>query len=190
MKDVYVKNNNFYKEIKKYLKSKDICLHFYYDKKDIIDDTYIKDKYNWDIKFKIYSIHAVNIKNIKERYSYIYDVVCDYLDEEFNYKNICGFENNICLSVKNNGHCHESKNGCCYGRNRGLCKNFINGKCQIKSISCKLFTCRYLKKQNIRYKVNDIPLLRYFFNIKQKYIIDTSIFKGKEEIIKLLIKNK
>lgn len=190
MKDVYVKNNNFYKEIKKYLKSKDICLHFYYDKKDIIDDTYIKDKYNWDIKFKIYSIHAINIKNIKERYSYIYDVVCDYLDEEFNYKNICGFENNICLSVKNKGHCHESKNGCCYGRNRGLCKNFINRKCQIKSISCKLFTCRYLKKQNIRYKVNDIPLLRYFFNIKQKYIIDTSIFKGKEEIIKLLIKSK
>ena len=39
-------------------------------------------------------------------------------------------------------------------------------------------------------KTNDIPLLKYFFNRKQKFIIETSLFKDKEEILTLLIKYK
>ena len=112
------------------------------------------------------------------------------LDSDFIDKNICGFEDNMCLSVRNNGHCSESKNGCCYGRTRGLCKNFKDGKCSIKSISCKLFTCRYLKKNNIKYNTSNIPPLKYLFNLKQRLIIIDSIFKDKDEIIDLLIKNK
>ena len=188
MKDVYIENNEyFYKNIKKY-KKRNVYIHLLYDNKDITNDTFIEKRYDKDVKFKIYLIHASNIKDIKKRYSYIYDIVCNYLDQEFNNKNICGFDHNVCLSVKNNGHCKESKNGCCYGRNRGLCKNFKNGKCTIKSISCKLFICRYLKKNKIRYRANDIPLLKYMFNIKQKFIIENSIFKDKEEIINLLLK--
>ena len=188
MKDVFIYDDSkFYKNIKKYL-NKNIVVHLLYEEDDIIDNSNI-EKYP-SIKDKIHMIHALNIKDIKLRYSYIYDVVCDYLDYEFKVRNVCGFENGRCLSVRNNSHCPESCNGCCYGTNRGLCKNFIDGKCTIKSLSCKLFTCRYLKKQGIRYRINDIDLLKYFFNIKQKYILDTSIFKDKDEIIELLLKYK
>ena len=188
--DKYIREDSFYKDIKKYKDKSNITVHYLYDGKDITNEKDIKKYKDQDDYFKVCSIQAANIKDLKKRYSYIYDVVCDYLDKEFINKNICGFKDNICLSVKNNGHCPESKNGCCYGRNRGLCKNFKNGTCTIKSISCKLFTCRYLKKKKIRYKVNDIPLLKYFFNIRQKFIIDTSIFVDKKEMIELLLKNK
>lgn len=143
-----------------------------------------------EIKDKIHSIHALNIKDIKSRYSYIYDVVCDYLDNEFSNKNICDFIGNKCISVRCGGHCSDSINGCCSGTKRGLCKNFIDGKCTIKSISCKLFTCRYLREQGIKYSVNSFPLLKYFFNIRQKLILDQSIFKDKDYVIALLLKNK
>ena len=180
MKKIYIDNDiNFYKNIKKY-KDKDSKLYFNYDKKNIDDE----------LNFKILSIKAANIKDINKRYNYIYDEVCNYLDKKFNNENICDFNNNKCISVRNKSHCSESLNGCCYGKKRGLCKSFKDGRCTIKSISCKLFTCRYLRHNNIRFKTNDIPLLKYFFNIKQKFIIETSLFKDKEEILTLLMKYK
>lgn len=192
MIDVYINDNcKFYEKVKKYINKKNILVHFLYKSYDIIDDSILKkNKFTKDIIDKIRFIQAINIKDKKKRYSYIYDIVCDDLDKDFINNNICGFEDNICISVKNKSHCKESKNGCCYGTNRGLCKNFYNGKCNIKSISCKLFTCRYLRKNKIKYKINDIPLLKYFFNIRQKFILDTSIFKDKDEILELLLKNK
>lgn len=171
--DIFIKDDeNFYKNIKKY-KNKSV---------------YLKSNTTDLVKKQI--IIASNEKDLEKRYSYIYDVVCTYLDNEFQNKNICCFENNRCISVRNNGHCRVSLNGCCYGTKRGLCKNFKDGHCTIKSISCKLFTCRYLKKQGVKYRVNDILLLKYFFNIKQKFILQDSIFKDKDEIIKLLLENK
>lgn len=188
MKTLYLENNeNFYKIIKKE-KNKKILFCLNYNNETIKNGKNIKDTMDEDLKFKIYTIEAANKKDLRERYNYIYDIVCDYLDNKFNNDNICDFKNNKCISVRNNSHCKESLNGCCYGRNRGLCKNFKDGKCTIKSISCKLFTCRYLKKNKVKFKVNDIPLLKYFFNNKQKYILDTSIFKDKKEIIDLLLK--
>jgi len=189
--DKYINDNYFYSDIKRYKNKHNIIVHYLYKNDDIIDSSYLLNKkVNKELFFKVCCIHACNIKDIKTRYEYIYDIVCDYLDGEFKSKDICQFKDNICVSVKNKSHCPESKNGCCYGRNRGLCNNFKDGKCTIKSLSCKLFTCRYLKRQGIKYKVNDIPLLKYFFNIRQKFILDTSIFKDKDEIIELLLKNK
>ena len=188
MKNIYIKNDSlFYKNVRKYLNRKEI-IHFIYEDNDIIDNSKI-DEFPL-VEEKIHMIHALNIKDISLRYSYIYDIVCNYLDKEFQIKDICNFENSKCISVRNNSHCPNSKNGCCYGTNRGLCKNCIDGRCSIKSLSCNLLTCSYLKKQGIKYSVNDISLLKYFFNIRQKYILDTSIFKDKDEIISLLLKNR
>ena len=188
MKEIYIKDDkDFYKNVRKNLNKKE-KIHFIYKDDDIVDDSKLK-KYK-EVEDKIRSIHALNIKDSEKRYSYIYDVICDCLDEEFNKNNICNFIDNKCISVRCNSHCRESLNGCCYGTKRGLCKNYIDGKCSIKSISCKLFTCRYLRKQGIKYPINSFPLLKYFFNIKQKLIIDQSIFKDKDYIIDLLIKNK
>lgn len=171
--NIFIKDDeNFYKNIRKY-KDKNVSLES--DTTDLV---------------KKQMIIASNEKDLEKRYSYIYDVVCTYLDNEFKNKNICCFENNRCISVRNNGHCRESLNGCCYGTKRGLCKNFKDGRCTIKAISCKLFTCRYLKKQGVKYRVNDIFLLKYFFNIRQKFLLENSIFKDKDEIIKLLLENK
>lgn len=132
-------------------------------------------------------VEAFNIKDIRKRYIYIYDTVCDYLDEKFQRDNICDFKNNKCIAVREGGY-FENNCGCCYGPKRGKCKYLINNKCTIKSISCKLFTCRYLKKNNTKFLIKDIPLLNIFFNYKQKYIISYSIFTDKEEMIKRLLK--
>ena len=51
------------------------------------------------------------IKDKEERYSKLYDLICDYLDEEFIVRNVCGFKNNQCYmqrKLKNN-----EVNGCC-----------------------------------------------------------------------------
>ena len=123
--DIFVKDDeNFYKKLKKY-KNKNVYL-----------------KSNTTDSLKKQMIVVSNEKDLEKRYSYIYDAVCTYLDNEFQNKNLCCFENNRCISVRNNGHCRESLNGCCYGTKRGLCKNYKDGHCTIKSISCKLFTCR------------------------------------------------
>ncbi len=188
MKEIYITNDkNFYKNVRKYNNSKKV-IHFIYQNCDIIDDSYISNFPNE--KIKIQAINALNIKDIKKRYEYIYDTVCKYLDDEFSHKNLCQFQNNQCISVRNNSHCPSSKYGCCYGPKRGLCEHMKNGKCSIKSISCKLFTCRYLKANKVKYPIKEIPLLNYFFNLRQKYILSNSIFKDKAEIISLLLKSK
>lgn len=188
MKDIYVNNQNFYKKIKKYIKNKKCKIHFLYQDYDIVDDSFLENhKLNKDIMDMIYITHAINIKDKKERYSYIYDQVCKFLDKEFQVNNICRFEDNLCIGVRSHCHC-QSEYGCCYGRKRGLCKNLVDNHCTIQSISCKLFVCNCLKKEKIEYKVNDLVLLKYFFNPIQKYYIEYSLFKDKSEMIPLLLK--
>ena len=188
--DVYLKNNRFfYNNLKKYINKMD-CVHLVIGDLDIVNDSFISDDYDDELKLKIYMVHAVNIKNIKERYNYIYDISCKYLDYAFRINNWCNFKDNKCIGVLNNCHCNESLNGCCYGSKRGLCKNYINGECGIQSLSCKLFSCKYLRKNKKVIKINDICLLKYYFNNKQKFIIEYSFFKDKDEVIELLLQNR
>ena len=60
-------------------------------------------------------------------------------------------------------------------------------KCNAKCISCKLFTCDYLEKKGIKFKIKDMLLLDTFFNPLQKYCIKYKVFTPKEKIIKWLI---
>ena len=180
MKEVIEVTEKNIKEVKKYLK-KLSCKNKKYD---ITISTTLNNNEIEDLK-KI--VTALNIKDIEKRYSYIYDEACYYLDNEFKTKNICDFQDNKCIAVRKKT-CHDSDYGCCYGINRGVCKNLENKKCKISSLSCKLFTCRYLRKKGIKYRVKDIPILDFFFNIREKYIIEYSIFKDKDEIIKELLK--
>lgn len=140
-----------------------------------------------DVLFK-----ALDINDIEKRYRFIYDYVCDYLDKEFVNKNICDFKNNICVSRRNFKR-NPSNNpliyGCCFTAGR-VCPNLINYRCNIKCLSCKLFTCRYLKKKHIKYKINDILLLKLFFNLRQKQVISNQLFTDEEEFIKILIKKR
>ena len=63
-----------------------------------------------------------------------------------------------------------------------------NKRCSIKCIGCKFFTCDYLRKKGINYKVNSIPYIKYFFNIRQKLICKYSFFTEKDIIINKLLK--
>ena len=96
--------------------------------------------------------------------------------------------------------------GCCYSfkmNNKLFSTKLIKDKCKCKflgddkrcttqNISCKLFTCNYLKKaESFDIKLNDFLLVMAFFNSKQRLILKYNYFNSKEEIIdKLLEKSK
>ena len=69
-----------------------------------------------------------------------------------------------------------SKQNCMYLEEDGTCKT--------KNIGCKLFTCHYLKKKGYKYRLNDIYLAKYFFNLRQKFYIESAFRLSKEEVIK------
>lgn len=149
-------------------------------------------KYNYNLNELSFLIKAYKLSDISDRYSYIYDCVCDELDRRFNEFNLCNFKNNLCNCKRCLINRFPKENliyGCCYTGGR-VCPYLKNSKCSIKAISCKLFTCRKLKKEGIKFKPNDFLLIKFFFNRRQKKLIDESLFIDKEEMIKLLIKYK
>lgn len=134
----------------------------------------------------------------QEKYEYIYDVVCNYLDDEFRIKNPCDFKNNQCCAnrLKNSWH---SSMGCCYSfkyagffslslvKDVKLCQYLDCKTCSTKCISCKLFTCKYLKKHGFSFDTKKILLLDCFFNNKQHLILRHNFFKTREDIINKLL---
>ena len=141
----------------------------------------------------ILAINAILCNNRYERYNYIYDTVCAYLDSYFYGKNLCNFKNNKCDEKRNTS----STTGCCrHFKNKWLgpfsklvvCEYLKEDySCEAKCISCKLFTCNYLKKKGIEFKIKDILLLNVFFNPLQKYFLKYMVFTPKDKILKRLM---
>lgn len=179
-----IKSNEIRKTIKKTKKILKLC-----------DDNNLKLIIKLDNKklkksdsMELYNVVcAINIKNIEERYSFIYDVVCDYIDKKYMECNYCDFKDNKCAFMRHNKYVtHED--GCCYSDARGgLCKHLEDHHCNIKAISCKLYSCEYLRKRKVYFKIKDIPLLKYFFSLKQKYYLKYSFFKNKTYVMYKLI---
>ena len=143
----------------------------------------------------ISGIDAIFFNTRYERYNYIYDTVCNYLDNYFYGKNLCDFKDNKCGEKRNTS----SNTGCCHHFKHKLLGPFSklvsceylnkeNYKCNAKCISCKLFTCDYLESKGIKFKIKDIFLLDTFFNPIQKFFIKYMVFTPKEKIIKRLMK--
>jgi hypothetical protein len=145
------------------------------------------------------SINIINEKDINKRYEYIYDRACDIMDEKFAKENYCDFQNDKCIRQRNvtsRKSAHDTM-GCCYmvGYTKilnfpidlGLCKFFENKKCKTKCLTCKLFTCRYLRKKGFRFDPNDIYILKAFLNKKQKNYLREAFFTEREVIINKLI---
>ncbi len=153
--------------------------------------------YNQDSKEQNDFILAINVifyKTRYERYNYIYDTVCDYLDNFFYGKNLCDFKDNKCGEKKGT----TSVMGCCrhykYKLLGPLYSKLVNCehltkeyKCGAKCISCKLYTCDYLRKKGIVFKIKDILLLDVFFRPLQKYYIKYMVYTPKEKVIKRLM---
>lgn len=132
----------------------------------------------------------------EERYSYLYDILCDYLDQEFKKNDICGFHNNICKRrchmMEENKEKDTYDNGCCYSYLHKRNCEHLNAPygCKIKNLGCKTFTCFYLKKQGIRYSLSQIYLSRYFFNRRQKFYIEHTFFVDKPVIMEGIMKRR
>lgn len=152
------------------------------------------DSTNQDQNDFIQAINAIFYNTRYERYNYIYDMVCNYLDNYFYGKNLCDFKNNKCGEKINTssttGCCHHFKNKWFGPLSKLVLCEYLKEDytCGAKCISCKLFTCDYLEKKGIKFKIKDILLLNVFFNPIQKYFIKYMVFTPKEKIIKRLMK--
>lgn len=178
--DYYIKNT---KRIIRFCDRKKIFLELYYNNKKI--DNFKNNKKVYDY---IAIRNAINLKDKKERYIYIYDTVCSYLDKRIA-TNYCEFKNDQCIRDRLKGNNH--KNGCCECKGRGKCQYLINSVCTMKScMACKLFTCKTLRERGIVEHINDYVLIKYFFTSKQKDILRFSYWTPKEIVIDRLIKNK
>ena len=141
------------------------------------------------------SIKAMQITNKDERNKFIYETVCNLLDKKWNHNFPCNFCNNRCIASRNN-YMDKEYNGCCYSFDRKLfgkvkkqqCIHLKDDKsCDTKNISCKLFTCNYLRKNKIfSTKYEDYLLLRLFFNKKERLIIKYNFFRTEEEVLSKL----
>lgn len=152
--------------------------------------------YNEDDKKQkefLLAINAIFFNTRYERYNYIYDTVCEYLDNYFYGKNLCDFKNNKCGEKKNTssttGCCHHFKYKVLGPLSKLVLCEYLNDDytCGAKCISCKLFTCDYLEKKGIKFRIKDILLLDTFFNPIQKYYIKYMVFTPKEKILKRLM---
>ena len=138
-------------------------------------------------------INAILYNTRYERYNYIYDTVCDYLDSFFYEKNLCDFKDNKCGEKRNTN----MTIGCCrHYKIKWLgpltklvkCEHLKEDySCGAKCIGCKLFTCDYLENKGIKFKIKDILLLRVFFNPIQKYFIKYMVYTPKEKVLKRLM---
>lgn len=151
------------------------------------------DEKNEEQKEFILAINAILYKTRYERYNYIYDTVCNYLDGFFYGKNLYEFKNNKCGEKRNT----LSTYGCCrHNKIKWLgpltklviCEHLKEDyTCSARCIACKLFTCDYLNKKGIKFRIQDILLLNVFFNPIQKYFIKYMVFTPKEKILRRLM---
>ena len=140
-------------------------------------------------------IKALYLENTNLRNNFLYDEVCKLLDKKWNKCTPCHFCNNKCIASRK-GFMNKEFDGCCYSFQRKRfgkvkkekCIHLKSDKtCDTKNLSCKLFTCNYLKKKsNFKTSFEDYLMLKFFFNKKERLIIKYNFFKTKEEILNKL----
>ena len=156
----------------------------YKNKKD--KNIFIEDNVSNELEYTF--ILAFNEKDLYKRYKLIYEYMCKYLD---NVSKVCDFKCDKCIANRLKKSVH-SDCGCCYFRKEGLCKYLVNKKCIRPNISCKLFMCEYVEKHNLKHKSlpKDYVLLDFFFNKRQKNLLQRSFKVEKEELLLKLIELK
>jgi len=143
----------------------------------------------------VLAINAIIAYNTRyKQYRYIYDTVCNYLDGHFYGKNVCDFKDNHCPVTANTS----TITGCCkHFKYRWLgplsklvvCEHLNKDyTCGVKCIGCKLYTCHYLEKKGIKFRIKDFLLLDAFFNPLQKYVIKYMVYTPRDKVIKRLMK--
>ncbi len=139
---------------------------------------------------------AFKIADDRKRYEYIYISLCDYMDKIFSENNICDFKEDKCIRQREGKAPHETM-GCCYTfeyskftrfpKDTGLCKYINENKCSVKNLTCKMFTCKYLKEKGYNYLIRKNPVIKLCFNKKQVKYLEEAFFKSMEEVINRLL---
>ena len=155
--------------------------------KNVICVIYTSDLENENLKSLLISLKAIFIKDKFERYNYLYDEACNFLDRMFEKNNYCDFKNDFCVA-KRNCRSNRKKMGCCYHINKKdpfgefvFCEYLGKKGCNTKCIACKLMTCDYIK---VKLKLENSPYMDCFFNVFQKFIMKISFFTLKEKVLK------
>ena len=135
-------------------------------------------------------LKATLYNNKVDMYNYIYDEVCEFLDRQFLERNLCDFKDDRCACKRGTsctvGCCRHFKNKLIPLTKLVTCEYLKNKSCTAKCISCKLFTCDFLQKNGVKFKISNILLLDTFFNPIQKYFIKYKVFTPKEKIMKII----
>jgi hypothetical protein len=141
---------------------------------------------------------ALEIIDIRQRYEYVYDAICDYLDKQFKEKNYCDFKDDMCI-VNRNGVGKNKDSGCCYSfrldfflnmRDKKRCKYLGDKECKTKCISCKLYVCKYLAKKGVRFSPHNFKGISKVFDDRQIEVMQNNCFRTQEEIIDKLLEVK
>ena len=192
VEDIEENSNIYYKVGNK------LVLDTFNDIKDKIGESnkiYVLDYKKGDAFFlnTLYDLIIMyRIKDQKEKYSFAYNKVCDLLDGYFNKYNICDFKDNYCARKRELIGRYDNKtlvNGCCFTKGR-LCPYFIDGKCTKRCLADKIFTCGYLKRKGIRFRVSDFLVLKEILNIRGLYLVDNSLFHDEEELYNVITQKK
>lgn len=142
---------------------------------------------------------AMYIQDLKSRYEYLFDNICDYLDSLWAKYNPCKFENNICIASRNGMTAHKydgccyvfyySKDPFCYIEGTHKCKYLDPIKhCTMPNITDKIFVCKFLKDEKLfNIDIDKIFLIQVFFNKYQKLAITTNFFITKDQFISKLM---
>lgn len=131
-------------------------------------------------------IALLNLKTNGERLNFVYDLVCEKMERDISRYGYCLFEsNNKCIAQRDNAKWPENEiNGCCFeiGKKRE-CQYLGDKKCKIKCVSCRVFTCKYLKDRGVDFDVRRNILVRYNLNILQRAEFVWNFFETKDQII-------
>ena len=136
---------------------------------------FTKFKLNKDNKELNEIITALKIKKRKNRITYIYQTLCQKLDNYYQNKNMCEFIDGKCLAQRLSKS--DKINGCCR-----ISKYQTNGLCPTKNLACKLFYCDavYKKHKVITYK--DLDLFKCFSPL-QRFMVKSDFFTSEKDVI-------
>lgn len=178
---------NLQKIVKRCIQKK-LVLGVKYEGKNIIGELIADEQDNQTEIIKC--LKAVLIKEKRKKIEYIYDQVCEELDEEFAKNNYCDFKDDVCIEKRNcservtMGCCHKFKHPITMNGELKECPYLVDRHCSTQCITCKLFTCDAIK---VKFKLKNIPLIECFFNPIQKLIVKTNFFTKREKIIDRLV---
>jgi hypothetical protein len=140
------------------------------------------------------ALKAISYTDLVKKYVFLYGKMCNYLDNKFCSNNYCDFKDDICIEKRGTnatmGCCHYFKHkytGIFRKNDLVLCRYQKNRSCIAECITCKMFTCDTLQKNNIKFTLNNVVLIKEFFNPFQKLIIKFSFFTHKKIILKRLL---